>query len=238
MGRLFITGDTHGDFFRIYDFCKKHNTTKNDIMIICGDSGINYYCDDFDIELKERILKIPITFLILHGNHEERAWNIETYQCGYMRVGDNEMLVWYESQYPNILFLGDSELKLINGKKFMFLGGAYSIDKSYRLMMGHKWFRSEQMSEFEMQSVIRSLQSNEKFRKVDYVVSHTCPLKYEPTEYFIQGVDQNTVDKRTEMFLNHVENLIEYDTWFCGHFHCNKKIDKVRFLFKDILELR
>lgn len=40
---IYITGDTHGDFSRINDFCFKNKTTTDDIMIILGDAGINYY---------------------------------------------------------------------------------------------------------------------------------------------------------------------------------------------------
>ena len=36
---IYITGDTHGDFYRLY----KSKFNKNDMMIIAGDSGINYF---------------------------------------------------------------------------------------------------------------------------------------------------------------------------------------------------
>ena len=40
---IYITGDTHGDFFRIANFCARMNTKPDDIMIILGDAGINFY---------------------------------------------------------------------------------------------------------------------------------------------------------------------------------------------------
>jgi len=39
---IFITGDTHGDFSRFTNFCQRFETTKSDIMIILGDTGINF----------------------------------------------------------------------------------------------------------------------------------------------------------------------------------------------------
>lgn len=39
---IYITGDTHGSFERIANFCKMMNTTEKDIMIILGDAEINY----------------------------------------------------------------------------------------------------------------------------------------------------------------------------------------------------
>ena len=49
---LYITGDTHGDFYR---FCHL-GLNDGDIMIILGDVGINYYLNEYDKKLKERLL--------------------------------------------------------------------------------------------------------------------------------------------------------------------------------------
>lgn len=39
---------------------------------------------------------------------------------------------------------------------------------------------------------------------VDVVLSHTTPLKYEPVEVFMSGVDQSKVDKTTENWLDKI----------------------------------
>ena len=39
---IFLTGDTHGSFKRIRDFCVKMQTTPEDILIILGDAGVNF----------------------------------------------------------------------------------------------------------------------------------------------------------------------------------------------------
>ena len=36
---IYLTGDTHGDFRRIAQFCARMNTQPTDIMIILGDAG-------------------------------------------------------------------------------------------------------------------------------------------------------------------------------------------------------
>ena len=41
----YITGDTHGDFSRFPPFCERFQTDRNDIMIILGDAGLNYFED-------------------------------------------------------------------------------------------------------------------------------------------------------------------------------------------------
>ena len=40
--------------------------------------------------------------------------------------------------------------------------------------------------------------------KIDIILSHTCPLKYEPTEVFMKGIDQSDIDKSMERFLDKV----------------------------------
>lgn len=46
-------------------------------------------------------------------------------------------------------------------------------------------------------------------------------------------IDQRTVDKSTEEWLDSIEQRLSYKRWYCGHYHTEKKIDKLRFLFKD-----
>lgn len=238
MGKVYITGDTHGDFMRIEMFCEENKTTTDDIMIICGDAGINYDLGQRDKKLKERLSKLPITLLIVHGNHEERAWNIETYYAGHIRVGQNRIYAWREDEFPNILFTSDYSFATINAKTFIFVGGAYSVDKYYRLTNGYHWFESEQMSQERMDLIIKQVSGHRLVNKVDYIISHTCPLKYEPIEAFLPGIDQSTVDKRTEKFLDQIEELVEYKHWYCGHYHISKHLEKLSFLFYEIVELR
>ena len=70
-----------------------------------------------------------------------------------------------------------------------------------------------------------------KENAIDVVLSHTCPFKYEPVEEFLPGIDQSTVDDSTEKWLDVIEETTDYMAWFCGHWHANKRIDKMHFLF-------
>ena len=71
---FYITGDTHRDFDRIEEFCEENGTTVDDVMIILGDAGINYYCGGTDRDVKARLSRLNITLFCVHGNHEERPW--------------------------------------------------------------------------------------------------------------------------------------------------------------------
>ena len=70
---------------------------------------------------------------------------------------------------------------------------------------------------------------------VDVVLSHTCPERYIPIEAFLSGIDQSTVDNSTEEWLGSIEERLKYTAWLCGHWHINKRIDKLQFLFHDVI---
>lgn len=50
---IYLTGDTHGRFERIGVFCDKMQTSRDDILIILGDAGINFHAGALDILRKE-----------------------------------------------------------------------------------------------------------------------------------------------------------------------------------------
>ena len=104
------------------------------------------------------------------------------------------------------------------------------------LQRGWAWFENEQPSE-EIRAYVED-QLNRRKNKIDIVLSHTCPIKYEPTEVSIQGLDQSSVDKGTEEWLGIIEEKLDYKRWYCGHYHTTKEIDKIQFMFEDINVLK
>ena len=224
---IYITGDTHARFERVELFCKENNTSKDDILIILGDAGLNYYCNKRDTKLKEYVSSLPIIIFSIHGNHEERPFNIDSYKLLDFCGGK----VWIEDEFPNLLFAKDGEVYDFNGISTLVVGGAYSVDKFYRQMMGYMWFKDEQPSEEIKREVENKLNSVDW--RIDCVLSHTTPVKYEPVEWFLSGINQSTVDKSTELWLDTIENKLDYKKWYCGHYHGEKKIDKVEFMFNS-----
>lgn len=219
---IYITGDTHREFYRLHDIEKE----KNNMLIILGDTGINYYLDESDKKLKEQLNSYNMKLFCVQGNHEERPENISTYKEIDMFGGK----VFIEEEYPNLIFAKNGELYDIDNKKVLVIGGAYSVDKNYRIIYGYPWFKDEQLSKEEMDNILNKY----KEQHIDIVLSHTCPLKYEPTEVFMKGINQSDVDKSMEKFLDEVEQSIDYDKWYCGHYHTEKKIDKLEFMFGRI----
>ena len=227
---IYITGDKHGKFFDVIDFCANNNTSKKDLLIILGDAGINYHLDETDMALKLTLSRLPITFFCVHGNHEERPENIRSYITREFNNG----IVYYERAYPNILFAKDGEIYNLDNLNTLVIGGAYSVDKEYRLIYDIKWFKSEQPDEIIKERVRNKLK--EYNYQVDVILSHTCPYKYIPSEKFLPYIDQSKVDKSTEMFLDEIEDNTEYQRWYCGHYHTDKVIDKMQFMMYDFDE--
>lgn len=219
---IYITGDTHREFYKLHDVEKN----KDNMLIILGDVGINYYLDERDKKLKEQLNSYNIKLFCIQGNHEERPENISTYKEIDMFGGK----VFIEEEYPNLIFAKNGELYDIDNKKVLVIGGAYSVDKNYRIIYGYPWFKDEQLNKEEMDNILNKY----KWQYIDIVLSHTCPLKYEPTEVFMKCIDQSDVDKSMEKFLDRVEESINYDKWYCGHYHTEKQIDKLEFMFGRI----
>lgn len=232
MKNIYITSDPHRDFYHIKQFCELQQTTLDDILIILGDDGINYYGDKRDKKLKLYIKNLPITLFCIHGNHQNRPTNIPSYNPVEFHGGT----VYMQDDYPNILFAKDGEIFDFNGKSAIVIGGAYSVDKFYRLSRGWKWFEDEQPSDDIKQYVESQLDSVNW--KISRVLTHTTPYKYIPIEWFLPGVDQSTVDNGTELWLDGIEKKLDYDEWKCGHFHGIKTVDKVEFFHHNIKEFK
>lgn len=229
---IFITGDTHRDFSRVYSLFHKYGVCRKDILIILGDAGINYYGGKKDKMLKEQLRDLPITIFAIHGNHERRPGTIPTYK----EVRWHNGIVYKEEEYPNLLFAKDGEIYDFDGIQTIVIGGAYSVDKYYRLIRGYSWWADEQPDDEIKSKVERKLNDNKN--KIDVILSHTSPASYVPTEMFLSGIDQSKIDNSTEQWLDTIENRVQYKRWYCGHFHTDKTTDKIHFLFNDIEEFK
>jgi 3-oxoacid CoA-transferase subunit A len=147
----------------------------------------------------------------------------------------NDGIVYYESNYPKILYAKDGEIYNFGGKKVLVLGGAYSVDKYYRLAHGWQWFDDEQMSEEVKDRCIENIKANNW--TVDIVLSHTVPYNYRPIDLFLSCIDQSTVDESMENWLQYIEDNLTYQKWYAGHYHCDRVVNKIELMFTTIKEL-
>ena len=220
---IYYTGDIHGSTPEIVTFCARFQLTKDDTIVILGDVGANYFANEKDDAFKAEFAKLEPTILCVHGNHEIRPQNIPSYKTKEWNGG----IVWYEEAYPNILFAKDGEVYEIEGIKHLVIGGAYSVDKFYRVARGYGWWADEQPSD----EIKRYVEEQIRTHTVDVVLSHTCPGKYIPTEMFLPTIDQSAVDHSTEEWLDKIEESLDYKAWYCGHWHTDKRVDRIHFLY-------
>ena len=64
--------------------------------------------------------------------------------------------VWVQPEYPNLVFAIDGEIYDFFGHSCIVIGGAYSVDKYYRLARGYNWFEDEQPSD-EIKEKVESI---------------------------------------------------------------------------------
>ena len=133
---------------------------------------------------------------------------------------------------PHLLFARDGEIFHMNGLNHLVIGGAYSVDKYYRIARGYGWWEDEQPSGWIKAYVEEQLQKHH----VDVILSHTCPYKYIPREAFLPMVNQNEVDDSTERWLDKIEESANYRAWLCGHWYINKHINFVWFLYDSTVD--
>ncbi|HPY83630.1 MAG TPA: metallophosphoesterase [Ruminococcus flavefaciens] len=223
---VYITGDIHGEMQPIYDLFEKYKPTPDDIIVILGDVALNYTGMLRDRVMKEDMSALKSTFFCIHGNHENRPQNIASYHEKEWHGGR----VLYEDDFPNILFPVDGDIFDFDGKKCLVIGGAYSVDKFFRLSRGWGWWPDEQPTP----TIKAYVEEQIKDKKIDVIFSHTCPYKYIPVECFLSGIDQSTVDNSTEEWLDTIEDTVDYSAWYIGHWHIDKRIDKLHFLFHGV----
>ncbi len=100
---VYLTGDTHGRFDRVIDFCLSKGLTHENTFIILGDAGLNYFGDGRDALNKEALSELPVTFFCLHGNHEMRPSPGLGYELRIYYGGQ----VWVQPEFPTIMFAID-----------------------------------------------------------------------------------------------------------------------------------
>lgn len=244
LDKFMVTGDCHGVFTRFYNLPKDEKIG----MIVLGDFGINFYLNKTDTRKKKELcMNYPnITFYCVRGNHEERPQNIPNMK----RVYDEEVkgYIYLEEEYPNIRYFLDYGRYAIDKYICLVIGGAYSVDKNWRLSRvglteetndpkKSGWFAEEKLTANEMTDC--SLWLDTLDSTFDFVFSHTCPKKYQPVDKFLSFIDQSTVDTSMETWMEAISKKIEVNyAWLWGHFHDDRiEAPHMEMFYNDIEEL-
>lgn len=239
-----ITGDTHGRVKERLEAIQQKCSypPAETAVIILGDAGLNFFLNKTDFKNKRFLDKyFEYTIYCVRGNHEERPENIP----GIIKWCDSEVRGWVyiEPEFPKIRYFIDGYEYLIGGYHTLVIGGAYSIDKEYRLSKAKPgsswtgWFADEQLSREEISDITFRITD----RTFDIILSHTCPTSWEPKDKFLSFIDQSTVDRTMELWLEDLKETIHWKKWYFGHYHTDRKMyDNDReytVMFTDVKEL-
>lgn len=209
-GKVFVSANLQGDFLGLDKWCFENNTSTDDILILCGDSKILYFMNNAEEKNKYFLSKLPITLLCVRGEQDEnylKCLNICYTELDHDPISGG---VYWEKDYPNILYVANGTQLNLKGKNCLFLEGGHDTEQQYYPLGGRSVFSDEMPSPGERMEVLDKV-----YRKhYDYVFSHTCPAEW--------------ADRigPMEIYLDDVRNYISFSYWFYGHF-CKNEIKKL-----------
>lgn len=216
--QIFITSDSHGDWNGLFKKITNYNIN-NCILISCGDNAEGFKHPEKERHnfriLNEDFKNRGIHFWAIRGNHSNPAYFYGQYNLSNFRL------------------IKDYTLEQIDGKKFLFAGGAVSFDRQWLTLKKDYWFDEE--------FVLR-----EDAPSCDVLITHTGPSWIGPgvNAPLIVGAaktDKTLINDLLEerARLDRLVEISKPTELFCGHFHrkeqnthngCNGRII-------DILEL-
>lgn len=217
---VLITGDCHSRvaerLAKIKDTMPQYKPEET-MVIILGDVSLNYYLNKTDQKHKKEVSTYGYTLYCVRGNHEARPG-----EALGMKLVNDEFVggpVWIEEEFPNIRYFTDWGIYNINGLKTLIVGGAYSVDKFYRIQNGWTWFEDEQLTDWERGACMRGATAYPHF---DLVLTHTCPLSVQPVDLFLGCIDQSRVDNSMEVWMDELGRSIDWKLWLFGHYHSDR----------------
>lgn len=216
---IILLGDIHGRFDVILS---KLNTGLLDdtILIQIGDFGLGFrpHFEKSELErIDKRLKEQNCELFVIRGNHDEPKWFTNP-------VINSE----FNQKHKNITLLPDYYTKDINGVRFLFVGGAVSIDRYYRTLNESYWTGE----------VVQEPKFN--ISKHDILISHTVPHYLNAGTksggaYIesISNIDLTLKDdiKREGEIMDHVIKASEVREVYSGHYHNDEKkeIDGLKY---------
>ncbi|MBD5142135.1 MAG: metallophosphoesterase [Oscillospiraceae bacterium] len=209
-----ITGDIHGlrdkqDLERLSVAYQEvfDTMTKEDYLIITGDFGLVWDSSLVEIRLLQWLEERNFTTLFVDGNHENFDLLELLYPVEYWKGGKIRRI----SQ--SVIQLMRGQIFEIDGKSFFTMGGAESHDKPFRIK-GISWWQQELPNKKEMQEARANLLGHRL--QVDYVITHCLPTSI---QHALFGENSVYPDNLLTDFLEEVACKLNYQHWYCGHYH-------------------
>lgn len=211
-----LVSDCHGQFGKFKSYQDEIKNSEETAVIILGDVGLNTL-KEHDSHTKNGLSKkYKFRIYCVRGNHEARPQD----ESGMELVYDEDVggEVWLQKQWKNIRYFKDYGEYSIGGHSVFVIGGAYSVDKKYRLIMGWPWYANEQLTKEEMDNAYKMCAG----KHYDFIFSHTCPYSWMPTDLFLSSINQAEVDNSMEKWLEKVRTDVPWGVWLFGHYHADR----------------
>jgi len=222
---VFAIGDLHSNFDAIRTTVKRYKLN-NFVGFVCGDFGVGFNYYDSTKERKEKRQLIGLnTFLknrngmiyVIAGNH------------------DNPMFFDGNHDFSNIIFMKNYDTVEVNGKKYLGIGGAISIDRkpnhNFPNIYGQSWpGRREGFNWWPDEKVVYNEEALNNLTDINVVLTHTSPGFVYPQVFDMCVLKwcecDSTLKKELlaerKLMSKIYKKLKEKNTiqaWYYGHFH-------------------
>lgn len=182
--RILLAGDTHGNAKQVKYLCMTAVAQGCDRVFQLGDFGAWEHMPDGvqfldDVEKYARLNNVE--FYWLDGNHDKTSLVLEKYS-------DDPNPEGFLTCRPGVFYAPRGHTWEWAGRRFIALGGAYSIDKEDRLIWESArnqylpgehaetlWFPEEEMTDDDMDRYVAAALPG-----VDYILAHDKPLASKP----------------------------------------------------------
>lgn len=202
---IYIWGDTHGDWDQMFLQINRYDISNCHIIHV-GDIGIGFRAKTDEIKefrlLNDYFASKQITFMGIRGNHD----NPEYFNGDYI--------------LPYFQLIPDYHQEEINGRLFLFIGGAISIDRNSR-EIGVNYWPDENISKH----LGISQWDLTGFKTPDVIISHDCPLEvgFSPGSLYDEPGNMVKTDAIVgRRILSNVFDQLPPKKWFYGHYHSDQ----------------
>ena len=251
---IVVSGDIHGDFNQlVFKACVQYQM-RDTLLIVAGDCGFGFekpgYYEDMARRNAKRLSESNNWIVFVRGNHDNPAYfDGSTFK------------------HRRMMAVPDYTVIQACGHTILCVGGAISIDRSYRL---EQWNNEQKRlsrvhhdvpdgrlakhyywaDEAPIYDDIRLGKINEKFA-IDIVITHSAPsfCQLQNKSFLMQYASSDEAlldDVRTEretmdaLYHHLLHDAHPLTHWYYGHFHqsWNCAIDEVMFSMLDVMEFR
>lgn len=193
--RLAFIGDVHGNVPYIESLKGYLETNEVDRVIQVGDMGILWRHNNPDeCPVTQAVETLGVEWWFIDGNHDNHP---------NLRNRDPQIT-------EKIRYIPRGTIEEIDGIKFGFLGGAYSIDKDYRAE-GWDWWPEEMPTREEAEPLMD--------KGIDVLVTHEIPDSFKPAKYMNVEKKHEDASKPTRELVEEVMLSNNPQHVFCGHWH-------------------